>query len=819
MLKSVRQDLRFAARQLSRHPGLTAVMVLTLALGIGANSTIFSLINAVLFRAPDVSDPGRLVEIWHRPDQHKRGPGRARPLSYPDYVYYRDHNHVFSGLMAFSGERQNLTWSRRGDAEIIHATQVTGNYFSVLGLHPALGRFFDADTGDRDARRQAVLGYAFWEQQLGADPGVIGQTIDLNGSSVEIVGVAPQHFSGMLAGAVPDLWVPVLTASNGSNPGSTALSERRISWLMAVGRLRPGVTPTGAQAELTVLSEQLARSYPATNRDLEARIFDATLLPGPFRGMLSGFAGILLAVVGLVLLIACANAANLLLAQAARRRREMAVRAALGAGRARLIAQMLTEGMLIALLAGGVGLLFGWRMTPLLLRLQPPILDLRFDVSPDLHLLIFTLGLAILTGILFSLPPAFQSSRVRLNRQLQENSAGAGTRSRLQKALVVVQVAVCVVVLTGAGLCLRSLWMATHVNPGFDPSHTVIADLNLTAAGYTEVQARHFDQRLLSQLSAQPGVESVALTDNLPLSPRSIDASIPRPGQSAVSPQDQILAGLISASPGYFRTMGTVMLAGRDFTSRDTDGAPPVAIVDRELAHRLWPGANPLGRTMTAQIGPATQTFTIIGVVQTGKYQTLNEAPKPFFFRPLAQSYQADHFVVVRTHGPADAMLMPLRNAIHGLDARLAFHQLETMNSFMKLPLFPLRIAGMLLGAFGVLALLLAVVGLYGVIAWSVIHRTREIGLRMALGAAPAAMVRMVLAQGLRLTLPGLAIGGLLALATSHALSSLLFGIGPDDPLTFAAVMMMLLITAGVASWLPARRAARTDPSVTLRYE
>jgi predicted permease len=817
------QDVRYGLRMLWKNPGATAVVVLSLALGIGANTTIFSVVNSLLFRPPAVEQPSRLVDVWMH-NVKRSGFDGYYPLNFPDFAYYRDHNSVFSGLAAYAGDGLTVVWSRDGQGEALQGTLVSANYFSVLGVRPELGRTFLPEEDRSGAEPVVVVSHAFWRRHLGSDPAALGRTIVLNGRACSVVGVIPDSFHGVLIGSMMDVWAPMSTQAWVSP--AVDLTSRNSYWLEAYGRLKPGVSRQQAQADLQVLSKQLAAAYPATDKDMQALGYPATLIPGPYRGFLAIVAAALMAVVGLVLLIACANAANLLLAQASRRRREMAVRAALGAGRWRLVRQALTESVLLGCLGGIAGLLFAAGAAPLLLRLVPPSIPISLQIPVDWRVLVFTLAAAVIAGVAFGLAPALRASRLDLVSSLKEDTPGSGHgKSRLRSVLVTSQVAICLVLLVGAGLCLRSLMNAQSIDPGFDTRNALVASIDVQSFGYNEARGRLLYQNLLDRLGTVAGMRSVSLVDLLPLSPsermegftvEGSKAPAPRPGEPGPMAQDVFVA------PGYFRTMGIPLLRGRDFTARDGKGAPLAIIINDAMAKRYWPGQDPLGRhiVMGGEDDPKNrQVCAVVGVVKTGKYRTLGEDPQPFMYRAYWQNYVPRVHLVVRTEADPASVIAGMRRAVQALDPNLALYDVETMKQLMLLPLFPAHAAGLTLGVFGGLALLLATMGLYGVMSYLVALRTREVGIRMALGARRPDIFRLVLGNGMRLTLVGVAIGLAGALAVTRLLASLLYGIRPTDVVTFAGVSLLLVGVASLASYVPARRATRVDPMVALRHE
>jgi predicted permease len=813
-LASIWQDIRYGLRMLRKNPGFTAVTVISLGLGIGANTTIFSFVNALLFRPPAVEAPGDLLAVWNQ-NINGQGIERYTPLTFPDYLYYRDHNHAFSGMLAFDGDPRFVSWSRLGQGVRAQGALVSGNFFSVLGVKPALGRTFLAEEDQAPgAHPVIVLSHAFWVERLGSDPRVLGKTFNFNGTNFTVVGVAPAGFSGVLVGLQPDFWTPLaMTLAFTHDPNY--LTGRQSFWLLAVGRLKPGLRPLQAQADLTVLSHQLQQSYPESNKLLEAATFPLTLVPTPFRGYVVAFTGLLMVVVSLVLLIACANAANLLLAQATARQREMAIRVALGAGRGRLIRQMLIESTLVALLGGCVAFFLASCFAPALLALKPPSLPIKMEVPLDWRVLAFTLGVSLATGMVFGIAPALRGAGTGVAPALKDETGMGGYRkSRVRDVLVVAQVAVCSVLLIGAGLCVRSLLKARSIDPGFDTQHEMMAVLDPGSLGYSEAKGRAFYKELIDRVRALPGVASASLAGYLPLTTEQTTQAT-EPEDHPAPPGRAPEIDNTDVGPDYFRTMGIALVRGREFTAQDRPGVPPVAIINEALAKRFWPGQDPIGRRVIV----SEVHLEIVGVVRTGKYRTLGEGPLPFLYRPILQDYRPRCTLVVRAVDDPHNLLSEVGHEIQAVDPNVVPIDLETLKEYMALPLFPAHTAGLLLGAFGALALVLAVGGLYGVMCYAVSQRTHEIGVRVALGAARRDVLKLVVGHGMLLALVGLGVGLAGAFATTRALASLLYEISSTDPATFVSVSLALAGIAFAASYIPARRAMKVDPMVALRYE
>jgi macrolide transport system ATP-binding/permease protein len=836
------QDLRYGVRTLWKKPGFTLVAVLTLALGIGANTAIFSFVNAVLLRPLPVAKPERLVYVF--------GGVRTNPYnvsSYPDYVDYRDRNKVFSELIAYSP----ITLSLSGDdgADMVSGLIVTGNYFDALGVRARAGRtFLPEEDSTPGGHPVAVISHALWQSRFAGDPRIEGRQLLLNGQPFTIVGVAPAGFNGAQAGQTNDIYVPMAMQalvrpprggySGEMNPD--LLSKRGPRWLDLVGRLKEGVTAEQAQAEMSTLAAQLAAGYPETNREQTATVSPVSKGDPEQRGTLLSVAGLLLAVVGLVLLIACANVANLLLARAAGRRKEISIRLALGAGRGRLIRQLLTESVLLALAGGAGGLLLAVWLVNSLRAYSPPgnFFPVAFDFSLDKSVLGFTLLLSVLTGLVFGIAPALQASNPDLVASLKDQTAlipaarGRGARHfSLRNLLVVAQVALSLVLLVSAGLFLRSLWQAQRIDPGFDAEHVLTMPLNINLLRYTKAQGQDFYRQVLERVSALPGVQSATLTRTPPLSGASRQSSVTVAGREAPDRAstsestggggEDVADNITLTSPvalNYFRTLSIPLLRGRDFNAQDREGAPGVAIVNESFVKRYFPNQDPLGQRVSLS-GAQGPWLEVVGLARDSKYITLGEAPAPFLYQPLAQRHETGMVLLVRT-GVAPASLVPaVRREVQAVERNLPLTNARTMTELLSTSLFPARMGAALLGAFGLLALLLASVGLYGVMSYSVSRRTREIGIRMALGARGGDVLRLVLGESMTLVAVGMLLGLIAAFAATRLLSGFLYGVSPTDPAAFIGIGLLLALVAFAASLIPARRAAHVDPMVAFRYE
>jgi predicted permease len=809
-----RADVRYGVRMLAKSPGFTAVAVLTLALGIAVNAAVFSYVNALLLRpAQGVAETSRLAEVWL---QNKKAAGVERflPLTYQDYLYYRDHAKAFSGMVAFDGDPEPVIWNRDGNGELVQGQIVSGNFFSVLNVRAVMGRTMSPGDDASAAQPIVVVSYPFWRGRLGADPNVLGKRLVLNGTEYSVVGVAPAGFEGLEIAIEPDFWAPLsmvekITGDKGR------LESRQSYWLEGVGRLRAGAGLAEARSEMTVLADQIAREHPDTNKDLGAAVYPETLVPGPYRGYVAAFTGLLMAVVALVLLIACVNAANLLLMRAVGRQREMAVRAALGASRGRLVRQVLIESTLLAGIAGCAGLLLAYWTAPLLISLKPAGLPIKLEVPADWRVFVFTLLASLASGIAFGLAPALRGSKTDLTAALKAGSYGGGYRkSRLRAALVVGQVATCVVLLVGAVLCVRSLLNAQSIDPGFDTQHEAVATIDPGRVGYSEAQGRAFYEHLLEHVQNLPGVTAASWVSHLPLGTAremtGVSANIA--GQNF--DKEGTSADVLRVGSRYFEAMGIPLSRGRDFTVEESKVAPGVAIVNEAMARQLWAGREALGQHI--KFGEKSEA-EVIGVVKTGKYRTLGEDPLPLVYLPIG--YTAEATLVVKTINDPRSLLDPIRREIQTVDPNLAATDLETMQQHMTLPLFPARAIGILLGVFGALAMVLAVGGLYGVISYTTSQRTREIGIRVALGAQHKDVAKMVLRHGVSMAAWGIAIGAVAGYGVTRVLSTLLYGVRADDPLTFIGVALALIGVTLLACYIPARRAMGVDPTIALRYE
>lgn len=813
-MESLIKDIQYGFRNLLKRPSYTAIALITLALGIGANTVIFSLISTVLLRPLPVPHPEQLVEVYGTLHQ-----GADYTIqSYLNYKDYRDRNNVFSGLMSYRFSPMSLSHDNHN--ERVWGYLVSGNYFDTIGVQPFLGRYFlpeeDQTPGSHPV---AVISHACWQKRFASAQNVIGQSLRINNRLFTVIGVTPEGFRGIEIAYAPELFVPTMMAQE-IEPGNTWFDSRDSDNLFVVGRLKPGITTAQAESALKTITDQLGREYPHENGGRGVRLLTPGLFIPDIRNSVIGFSGVLMGVVGLVLLLACVNLANLLLARATERRKELAIRVAMGASRTRLVRQLVTEAVLLSLGGGLGGLFLAMWINALVSSMKLPT-DLAFviDLRLDWRVLTFGLAVSLVTGISFGLLPALQSSRPDLIPALKDEKSMAGfRRSRLRNALVVVQVALSLVLLVCAGLVVRSLQVAQSTRPGFTPENAVALSFDLGLQGYTEEKGRAFQKQILERAPSVPGVRSAALVLTLPLSLDYSFTTIYVEGQPATGTTNLPLAVPNLISPNYFRTM-EIPLRGRDFSDRDNQEESRVAIVNETFARRLFPGRDAIGGRFNFD-GPDKPYWEVVGVVADGKYNSLGEDPKPAFYRPLQRIYRSGVTLVART-ATADpkSAIAGLRNELLRLDPTLPLYNVKTLAEHMSLPLFPFRVAAILLGSFGVLAIVLAAIGIYGVMSYVVAGRTREVGVRVALGASRSDVLLLIMRQGMSLALIGLVVGLVVGFAAAQLLVRLLFGVSPADPLTFAGVSILLALVAGLACYLPARRATKVDPLVALRYE
>lgn len=813
------QDVRYALRRLVASPGFTLVSVLSLGLGIGANTGIFSLVNAVMVRRPPMADPGSLVEIYA---YEQGGTLEYLPVSWADLEDVAALD-VFEDVTAwemFFGSTQT-----EGISLPVMGELVAGNFFDVLGLELAAGRAFMPEEDILPGRDPVVmLSYPYWETRYGADPAVLGETLRLNGQPFTIIGVASRRFTGMVPGMTIDIWVPRMMADKVAlfQEEGGRLERRGPQSAFFRGRLRQGATPEQAEAALSGLLLGLAELYPDAWADYTFEVIptlDVSIHPQADKALMP-VAVLLMAVVGMVLFIACTNLASFLLARGADRRKEIALRLALGAGRTRLVRQLLTETIILALVGGAVGVALAHWTLNLAMRFQPPLLiPINLNVGLDRNVLFFALAASAATGLLFGLLPALQSTRPDLASSLKEDGGsapGGSTRWTLRNGLVVVQVAVSLVLLVGSGLFVRSLVAVQAVDPGFHSPGGAMVFLEMSSSGYGREASEPAFERLQELMLAEPSIDQVAMADRLPLALTISITGITIPGyQDPDDPEGRVSADAFIASPSYFEVMDIPIVAGRAFQPSDDRTAPPVTIISESLARRYWPGQSPVGQ----QILRRDTAVTVVGVAADIKVRTLGEAPRTHIYFPFPQEYSPLVTFVAQGRSQAVEVLTALRRVVREFDPNIVVMSSNTMEEHLGLMLFGPRMAALLLAVAGGLALLLAAVGLYGVVSYSASRRTREMGIRISIGADRASVTRMVIGGGLKLVGIGSVVGLVLAFGMVQLASRFLYGVTATDPLTFLGVPALLAAVAALAAYLPARRAGRVDPVTALRSD
>jgi macrolide transport system ATP-binding/permease protein len=815
------QDLRYGARMLWKNFGVTLVAVVTLALGIGANTAIFSGVNAFVFRPLPVPQGEELV----RPAERTEDRGYADEFSYPDYVDYRDQNSVFAGMLA--EDMVQVAFGMQNENDVIWGQVVSGNYFDVLRVTPMMGRAFAPEEDKTPGSHPVVvISYSLWQRRLGSDPQIVGKTVELNGRAYNVIGVTPPSFKGSKFALALDFWVPITMVEElQRNPG--VLTDRGSHWMNIIARLKPGVSVDQATAEMTTISRRLNQTYP-DNRASSTDVIVVTETEGRFEeaaSLMKSGSALAMSIVGLVLLIACANVANLLLARAAARRKEIGIRLALGASRARLIRQLLTENMLLSLLGGGLGLLLAYSLTDVMQGFIPV---LQYNVISDFfaidsRALVFTLIISLLTGVVFGLAPAWHASSPDVVPVLKGDVAvsqlGKRRRFTLRNVLVVSQVSLSLVVLVCGGLFVRSFRNAQRMDPGFAAKDVLLLTVNPQLIGYDETQNKDFVRRVVEGVSALPGVEATSAARLAPLGDSS-NSSGPILKEGETLPRGSAGRNIMNTAitPGYFKTLQIPIIEGRDFDDRDRKGTQRTVIVNQRMAQMLWPGESAVGKRIFVGVEDR-DPIEVVGVVKTGKYRSLAEEPRPFYYYPTYQRGPSTMTLFVRTAGDPRALVSPVRSYIQTLDRRMPVFAVKTMPEHMTWALWAPRMAASLSLAFGLVALMLSAVGLYSVMAYVVSQRTREVGIRMALGAQGGDVLRMITSHGMRLAAVGVGIGLVLALVLARVLSAMLIGISVYDMTIFLSVPALLGLVAFVACFVPARRATKVDPLVALRYE
>ncbi len=815
------KDLRYASRMLVKSPGFTIAAVLALGLAIGANTAIFSIFNGIMWRPLPVKDPQQLVVVV----TNQRGMVFPINLSYPDFQDYRQLKSVFSDLIGYSPSPVNFQADGRPSRAWVEL--VTGNYFSMLGLEPVQGRTFAADEGwvpGKDAL--VVLGHKYWKTRFGGNPSVVGRTVQVNNHPFTVIGVAPERYHGAYYFLEPDFYIP-LAALGLLDPNQAGdLTNRGASFVRVLGRLQPGVTPVQAAAAAEPTNQRLMQEFPKDHKQLSLQVMpELKARPEPGLGdFMSKAVVVFMSLAGLVLLIACANVANLILARANGRRKEIAMRAALGASRWRMVRQLLTESILLAICGGILGLIFArWSALALMSIHIPTDLPLRlFDLRVDWRIFAFSFLAALLTGIVAGLVPALQAPRADVAEVLKAGgrSGGASTgHHRFRNALVIAQVAVSLLLLACAGFFVRSFQNSSHVDMGFRVDHTLMMSMDLGLQGYNEARGQQFYRQASARVKSISSVRGASFSAYIPMGYDNSIVNVYPEGRPIDAKAGDETSFYDLVQPDYFRAVGVPVIKGREFTEADSASAAKVAIINEAFAGKIWPGEDPIGKSFqTERNGPQIQ---VVGLTRTGKYLFLYEAPQSYAYFPMAQRYASAATLMIHTQYEPRELVTAVRDQIQQLDATLPVFDVNTMDAHVEYgkPLMPARIGAMLVGVFGMLGLVLATVGVYGVVSYSVSQRTQEIGIRSALGAQRWNVLGMILKQGMLMAFIGTAVGVVLALLLFRGLHSVLYGVASTDLVTLTSVSALLLIVAFLASYVPALRATRVDPVIALREQ
>jgi predicted permease len=809
-LEELGQNLRYGSRLLAKNPGFAAVAVLTLGLGIGVNTAIFSVVNAVLLRPLPFDNPDQLVMVWQTNPQRGISQDLVSPANLNDW---QQQSHTVRQFAAFNPRGFSLTGT--GEPEQLPGTFVSVELFPMLGANPLLGRNFLPDEGRPGGNRSVIISFALWQRRFGGDPNLLGKPLTLNGAIYTVVGIMPAKFQFPIQGQFPipvsEIWAP-----QSFDPAQLNRGNRD---LFAIGRLQPGVSIEEAQAEMSTIAQGLAEQHPDTNRGTGVYLVGYhQQLTGNLRPALL----VLLGAVVFVLLIACANVANLLLARAAARQRELAIRTALGAGRSRLVRQLLTESVLLSMLGGALGLALAlWNFNAIVAAL-PAHMPRASEIQIDWKVLVFTFAVAVMTGVIFGLVPAVHASRLNLNEALKE-SGGKGTggfvRHRVRNLLVVTEVALAMVLLVGAGLLIRSFYRLQQVNPGFNTENVLSVPISIPQRRYPDGNARAaFVNRIMEKLKAMPGVQTVGGVTTLPLSGEYSSRSFIVEGQP-ISPGDRQVANMRAATTDYFRLMSIPIVKGRGFTEQDHIDAPTVVIINETFERLYFPNEDPIGKRIVSPASSDGIPLTIVGVAGDVRNGGPEDEPKPEFYYSYFQNQIPFLVIAIRTAGEPAGMIPAVRREIWSEDKDLPLSSISTLEQLLSRTTAERRFNLLLLGLFSGLALVLAVVGIYGVVSYAVTQRTHEIGLRLALGAQHGDVRKLVIKQGMIPVVAGIAIGLGGALALTRLMKSLLFGVSATDPLTFVGLSLLLIVVALAACWIPARRATKVDPLLALRYE
>jgi predicted permease len=826
VFENLTADVRFALRWLRRSPGFTAVAIVSLAIGIGFNTALFTLVDAVVFRPLPVSQPDRLAEIY------TTSPGwdTYATSSYPDYLDFKAQSHAFSDIIGYSPVIAAVSAGDRSRMAL--GEVVTGNYFQVLGLRAQIGRTLVPDDDRPGAPRTVFLSHALWVRDYGSNPGIVGQTMRIHNHEYTIVGVAEKSYTGMVPMLSAALWIPMAYVDDGepggiisivpSPTGNTRLERRGTRWMFLKGRLKDGATVAQAQADLQVIAAQLTTAYPATNKDRKVAVLPRVHIhPVADRTLLPIALGLML-VVGLVLLVACANVASMLLARASGRQKEIGIRLAIGASRGRLTAQLLTESVVMALLGAGVGIGLAWALMQGALAVKLPIpFPIAFSLQLDGRVLLFTIAVTMLASVVAGLAPALKATRPNLVSELKGDAPAASVGSRrwtMRDGLVVLQIAVTMVLLVSAGLLTRSLLEAQKIGLGFEPQGIAILSTELGLIGYDDTRAEKLYEQAVERVRGISGVEAAAIAERTPFSINYNRTNIFVPGRHQPGDLKGDVVDSARVAPEYFATLAVPIVQGRNFAATDTPKSPGVVIVSETFARKFWPNENVIGKVFHIRSldGPS---FEIVGVSSDYKVSTPGEQPTPYIHFAYSQRPSAGEAVIARTRGNADMLLAAMRRELLALDPNIVFLDNQTMTAQVDMTLMPAKLGAISVSGVGIVAMVLAAIGLYGVIAYSVSRRTREIGIRMALGAGRASVIGLVMRQGLVLTSVGVVCGAVLSALAAKAVSGALYGIGYLDPVTWISAVVTLFGVAALANAVPARRAAIVDPSAALRSE
>jgi len=825
-METLWQDIRFAFRMLIKNPGFSAIAILSLALGIGANTTIFTVVNAILLHPLPVKDITRLVEVDTIDTKTRVTAANFTKMgmSYPNCQDYIRQNQVFSGLVCWVGPIP-LTWSGGTEPKQVLGQMVSANYFELLGVSPIAGRFFLPDEDTKPGGNNvAVLSYNLWVNKFGSDLNIIGKVITLNATPYTIVGIGPPGFKGLFTfGNAEEIWIPIsMYPQVLAGFFKEFFNDRRFLTTTVFGRLKDGISIGAAEASLKTIASQLEKAYP---KDNASRSVALTPLADAAVGVNNHdqfvlIGGLMMGIVGLVLLIACVNVANLLLAQAARREKELTLRAALGASGRRVFRQLLTESLVLAILAGVIGIAIAYGGRALLWSFRPPFIrDGDVDISFDSHVLFFTLGVSLVTAVLIGLAPAIKLARPNLIEVLKVGGRGGSVswaRNRFRSLLVVTEIALALVALVGAGLFVRSMQNAQRVDPGFESKNLFVFGFDLGALHYEEGRGQQFFRSAIERAEGSPGVASATIASNFPLG-GGLSRTVFPEGQDEASGYRGTLTQLDDIAPNYFKTLRIPLVSGREFTDSDRKDTTLVAVINEAMAKHFWPGQNAVGKRF--HFFGEKDLREVVGVVRDTVVNNIGEEPQPLAYLPVAQDFSPLATMQVRTNGRPEGVIPMVRSNVQSLDNSLALTNWNTVKELLDQGLWAPRMGAALLSVFGGIALILAVVGVYGVLSYSVTQQTPEIGIRMAMGASTNNVLRLVVKQGMRLAIIGLITGLVIAFAAMRLMSSLLFGISAHDPLIFGGVALILATAAVLACYIPARRAARVDPLVALRYE